>query len=57
MKNGSIKRGTLVFWGDNRPWWIVEWQPTNGFGSYWIIDASGMSGVATDDELSLFPVS
>lgn len=51
------QRGTLVFWlEDKKPWWIVEWQENNGtIGAYWIVDANGKSGVASEGELSLFP--
>ena len=38
------KPGTLVFWeGVIEPWWIVEWQPTNGEGAYWIVNAVGVN--------------
>ncbi len=28
------------------PLWVVEWQPDNGFGAYWLIDAGGAWHVA-----------
>lgn len=46
----------MVFWGDTVPWWVVEWQPENGDGAYWLINAKGESAVAGEEELSLHPV-
>jgi hypothetical protein len=46
------KVGELVFWGDyRRPWWIVEWQPSNG-RCYAVVDATGVVGTAGADELT-----
>lgn len=55
-KGKHYKRGTLVFWGSApEPWWVVEWNPDNGPGAYWIVDAEGTPGVACPDELSMHP--
>lgn len=43
--------GDLVFWGDRRPWWIVEWQPDNG-RVFVVVDAAGTIGTATASELT-----
>lgn len=45
--------GNLVFWrgAGRKPWWIVEWQPTNGM-SFAIVDAAGVVGVAAPEELT-----
>jgi hypothetical protein len=42
---------------EKKPYWVVEWQPENGrFGSYWIVDAEGNNGCASEDELSRSPL-
>ena len=48
-------RGDMVFWGDTVPYWVVEWQPKNGTGVYWLINAAGKSAVAEPNELTLRP--
>ena len=51
-----MKPGTMVFLcGDKKPYWIIEWQPKNGSGAYWIVDADGNWGVAEDEDLTLIP--
>ena len=50
-----MKPGTMVFWRDKKPHWIIKWQPKNGSGAYWIVDANGNSGVAEDEDLTLRP--
>ena len=50
----ELKPGTMVFWTDEKkPRWVVEFQPQNG-NSYWLVDASGNSAVASPEEL--YPV-
>ena len=52
-----LPRGTLVFWDDSKPYWVVEWQPNNGIvGCYWLIDSEGGSATAGTEELSSTPV-
>lgn len=48
-------RGTMVFWLDSVPRWVIEWQEHNGPGAYWLVDANGNSAVAGPDEISLIP--
>lgn len=48
-KPGEV--GDIVFWGERRPFWIVEWQPDNG-GVFAIVDADGEIGLASPDELT-----
>ena len=65
MGKARYQRGTMVFWisptGDadhliKEPYWVIEWQGNDGKnGSYWIINAKGEWGVATEEELSLYP--
>lgn len=51
-----LQRGTMVFWdGQLRPYWVIEWQPENGDGCYWIVDGEGNHATASEDELSLTP--
>lgn len=45
------KAGDIVFWGEKKPYWIVEWQPDNG-EVFAIVDADGNIGVAGADELT-----
>ena len=52
----KYKHGDMVFWGDTIPYWVIEWQPENGTGAYWLINAAGESGVATPEELTLHPI-
>ena len=59
-----LQRGTMVFWDGKhcsvdrdqlRPYWVIEWQPENGDGCYWIVDGEGNHATAGEDELSLTP--
>jgi hypothetical protein len=50
------KRGTLVFWGCSCPYWVLEWQPENGDGCYWLINAAGESATAGQEEITLHPI-
>ena len=43
--------GEIVFWHGRNPWWIVEWQPSNGH-VFAVVDAAGNIGVAGADELT-----
>ena len=52
----KYKHGDMVFWGDTIPYWVIEWQPENGTGAYWLTNAAGESGVATPEELTLHPI-
>ena len=52
----KYKHGDMVFWGDTIPYWVIKWQPENGTGAYWLINAAGESGVATPEELTLDPI-
>jgi hypothetical protein len=58
MEVERFRRSAMVFrTKEKKPYWVVEWQPKNGrFGSYWIVDAEGNSGCASEDELSRSPL-
>lgn len=43
--------GELVFWGDKKPRWIVEWQPDNG-RVFVVVDADGNVGTARAGEMT-----
>lgn len=52
----TLEPGTMVFWaGQPIPWWVVEWQPENGEGAYWLVDANGAWGSAAANELHTKP--
>jgi hypothetical protein len=47
----------MVFWGSAVPHWVIEWQPENGDGgSYWLVNGAGETPVATEDEITLYPI-
>jgi len=58
MEVERFRRSAMVFrTKEKKPYWVVEWQPENGkFGSYWIVDAEGNNGCASEDELSRSPL-
>ena len=51
--SGRLERGTMVFWRSTKPYWVVQWEPGNG---YWLVDAEGNTAVADPPELSWQPV-
>ena len=55
-RQARLNPGTMVFWVDEKkPRWVVEFQPHNGPGAYWLIDSAGRSAAATRGELSFKP--
>ena len=51
------QHGDMVFWGSAVPHWVIEWQPENGEGgSYWLVNGAGETPVATEDEITLYPI-
>jgi hypothetical protein len=51
MSNPQFKPGDSVIW-DNRLHTVIEWQPTNGTGCYWLQDDDGNSATAGPDEVT-----
>ena len=56
MSKKPMKPGTMIFQrGEKKPYWIIEWQPENGSGCYWIAVANGNWGVSLEESLYLLP--
>ena len=56
MSEPTFKNSDMVFWcTEPQPYWVIEWQPENGEGCYWLVDAKGQSATATENELSFRP--
>lgn len=52
MEKKPYLPGTMVFWlSEAKPRWVIEWQPGNGDGCYWIVDGAGNSATAAPSEL------
>jgi hypothetical protein len=47
----SFKAGEKVLF-DGSEYTVVEWQPTNGSGCYWLRDQDGNSATATEFDIS-----
>jgi len=52
----KLERGTMVFWGSSVPYWVIDWQPENGPGAYWLVNGAGESAVAAPSELTEYPI-
>jgi hypothetical protein len=50
------EHGDMVFWGSAVPHWVIEWQPENGPGAYWLVNGAGETPVATEDDITLYPI-
>ena len=51
------EHGDMVFWGSAVPHWVIEWQPENGPGAYWLVNGAGESAVAAPSELTEYPIN
>ncbi len=51
-----FEHGTMVFYGDTVPHWVIEWQANNGPGCYWLVNANGDTPTASPDEVTLYPI-
>jgi hypothetical protein len=53
----KLERGKMVFWGSSVPYFVIEWQPENGPGAYWLVNGAGESAVAAPSELTEYPIN
>ena len=53
----KYERGKMVFWYSSVPYWVIQWQPEDGLGSYLLVNGAGEYVVAAPNEVTQYPLN